>query len=179
MDFSRQEYRSGLPFPSPKDLPGSGIEPPSPALAGRFFTTKPPGKSYSAYNSLHLLIPHSQLYPSLTIPIPWNYKSFYIIVFLTLRCEYLFPFLSLHCTVGSLKSETTRCPIEQVPNKYSSNKMEDGRAGGSCRVAWARLLREGPWLFFLVSQLELDTQLPWRDFWTLSYIKEISGTISK
>ena len=33
-----------MPFPSPEDLPGSGIEPTSPALAGRFFTTEPLGK---------------------------------------------------------------------------------------------------------------------------------------
>ena len=42
MGFSRQEYWSGLPFPSPEDLPDPGIEPVSllsPALAGRFFTT--------------------------------------------------------------------------------------------------------------------------------------------
>jgi len=32
MGFSRQEYWSGLPFPSPGDLPNSGIEPGSPAL---------------------------------------------------------------------------------------------------------------------------------------------------
>ena len=32
MGFSRQEYWSGLPFPSPKDLPNPGIEPRSPAL---------------------------------------------------------------------------------------------------------------------------------------------------
>ena len=32
MRFSRQEYWSGLPFPSPEDLPDSGIEPRSPAL---------------------------------------------------------------------------------------------------------------------------------------------------
>ena len=32
MGFSRQEYRSGLPFPSPGDLPNPGIEPKSPAL---------------------------------------------------------------------------------------------------------------------------------------------------
>ena len=44
MRFSRQEYWSGLPFPSPGDLPDPGIEPTSPALAGRFFTTAPPGK---------------------------------------------------------------------------------------------------------------------------------------
>ena len=42
MEFSRQEYWSGLPCPPPGDLPDSGIEPMSlmsPALAGRFFTT--------------------------------------------------------------------------------------------------------------------------------------------
>ena len=46
MGFSRQEYWSGLPFPHPGDLPDPGIEPESsasPALAGRFFTTEPPG----------------------------------------------------------------------------------------------------------------------------------------
>ena len=46
MGFSRQEYWRGLPFPPPF-LPDSGIEPKSPvspALAGRFFTTVPPGK---------------------------------------------------------------------------------------------------------------------------------------
>ena len=41
MGFSRQEYWSGLPFPSPGDLPGPGIEPVSPVLAGQFFTTAP------------------------------------------------------------------------------------------------------------------------------------------
>ena len=42
MVFPRQEYWSGLPFPSPEDLPDSKTEPTcfvSPALAGRFFTT--------------------------------------------------------------------------------------------------------------------------------------------
>ena len=42
MEFSRQEYRRGLPFPSSSDLSNPGIEPEdlaSPALAGRFFTT--------------------------------------------------------------------------------------------------------------------------------------------
>ena len=47
MGFSRQEYRSGLPFLSLGDLPNPGIKPTSPvspALAGGFFTTEPPGK---------------------------------------------------------------------------------------------------------------------------------------
>ena len=45
-DFPWQKYWSGLPFPSPGDLPDPGIKPTSPvspALAGRFFTTEPPG----------------------------------------------------------------------------------------------------------------------------------------
>ena len=41
MEFSRQEYWSGLPFPPPGDLPDPGIEPASSALAGVFFTTEP------------------------------------------------------------------------------------------------------------------------------------------
>ena len=42
MEFSRQEHWSGLPFPSPGDLPNLGIEPislMSPAMEGGFFTT--------------------------------------------------------------------------------------------------------------------------------------------
>ena len=42
--FPRQKYWSGLPFPSPGDLPNPGFEPTSPALSGGFFTTEPPGK---------------------------------------------------------------------------------------------------------------------------------------
>ena len=42
--FPRQEYWSELPFPSPGDLPNPGIEPVSPALVGRFFTTELSGK---------------------------------------------------------------------------------------------------------------------------------------
>ena len=44
MKFSSQEYWSGLPLPSPGNLPDPGMEPVSPALAGGLFTTEPPGK---------------------------------------------------------------------------------------------------------------------------------------
>ena len=44
MELPRQEYWSGLPYPSPGDLPDPGIELTSPALAGGFFTTESPGK---------------------------------------------------------------------------------------------------------------------------------------
>ena len=44
MGFSRQEYWSGLPFPSSGDLPNSGIEPESPALEADALTSEPPEK---------------------------------------------------------------------------------------------------------------------------------------
>ena len=69
--FTRQEYRNGLPFPPPGGLPDPGIEsesPVSPALAGGFFTTEPPGKPYN-----------------------WEYHIFYIIFI----GSYLVLFLSI------------------------------------------------------------------------------------
>ena len=51
MEFYRQEYWSGLPFPTPEDLPNPGTEPVSLAsleLAGRFFTTASLGKPAKA-----------------------------------------------------------------------------------------------------------------------------------
>ena len=44
MEFSRQEYWSGLPFPSPGDLPDPGMEPRSPALQADALLSEPPGK---------------------------------------------------------------------------------------------------------------------------------------
>ena len=66
MVFPRQEYWSGLPYPSPLDLPDLGIEPASPALAGGFFLTAEPsgkpylgqisGPSHISWASLHLAL---------------------------------------------------------------------------------------------------------------------------
>ena len=49
--FLRQEYWSGLLFPSPGDLPDPGIKPVSPALSDGFFTTELPGKPNSMFLS--------------------------------------------------------------------------------------------------------------------------------
>ena len=47
VEFSRQEYWSGLTFPPPPGgLPDAGIKPTSPALTGGFFTSELPGKSH-------------------------------------------------------------------------------------------------------------------------------------
>ena len=72
MGFPRQEYRSGLPFPSTGDLPDPGIEPTSPALAGGLSTTEPPGNPPLGY-LLSMLLPEklqviSHLLASVVIP---------------------------------------------------------------------------------------------------------------
>ena len=70
MGFPRQEYCCGLPFPSPGDLPYSGIEsmsPMFPAMAGGFFTTEPPGNPYSSIK----LLRHAD-------PWPWPQRLWFI-----------------------------------------------------------------------------------------------------
>ena len=67
MGFSRQEYWSVLPFPAPMDLPNPDIEPMSPALAGRFFTTEPPGKPLLWYREALIDILLERLYILLKI----------------------------------------------------------------------------------------------------------------
>ena len=52
MGFPSQKYWTGFPFPSPGDLPNPGIKPESPALAGGFLTTEPPGKPKFAISIL-------------------------------------------------------------------------------------------------------------------------------
>ena len=59
MGFPRQEYWSRLPLASSGDLPYPEIEPISPALAGGFFTSVPPGKprkSISSKENFHLFL---------------------------------------------------------------------------------------------------------------------------
>ena len=58
MGFSRREYWSGLPFPSPGDLPNPGIEPRSPTLQADALTSDPPGKPF-VLNVIHKASPPS------------------------------------------------------------------------------------------------------------------------
>ena len=71
MEFSRQEYWSGVPFPSPGDLPNSGIKPTSPAipaLAGGIFTTVLSEKLFKIW-AKH--IPWIHLFNSINVPVRW------------------------------------------------------------------------------------------------------------
>ena len=74
MGFLRQEYWSGLPFPSPGDLPNPGIEPTSlmsPALVGGFFTTS----AHWEAPAIHCLVNYSKYYL-----LNNNFQSPYIVV---------------------------------------------------------------------------------------------------
>ena len=56
MGFSRQEYWSGLPFPSLRNIPDPGIEPWSPALLADALPSEPPGKSRCIYDLANLAL---------------------------------------------------------------------------------------------------------------------------
>ena len=55
MEFPRQEYWSGQPFPSPGDLPNPGIKPWSPALQANSLPSEPPGKPSRSWAPAFLL----------------------------------------------------------------------------------------------------------------------------
>ena len=67
MGPSRQEYWSGLQFPPPRDLPHPGIKPTSPILAGKFFTTEPPGRPF-----ISLKVKVAQSCPTLCDPMDYT-----------------------------------------------------------------------------------------------------------
>ena len=58
MGFSRQDYWSGLPIPSPGDLPDTGIEPGSPELQADSLLSEPPGKLKAKSPNSEILFPN-------------------------------------------------------------------------------------------------------------------------
>ena len=64
--FSRQQYWSGLPFPSPVDLPDPGIEPRSPALQTDAFPFEPPGKEIQKRGAMCIYVADSLCYTAKT-----------------------------------------------------------------------------------------------------------------
>ena len=91
MGSPKLEYWSGLPFPSPGNLPNSGTKHTSPALAGRFFTTEPLGKPQYKVKNLKYL-------PCSIVAILFS-KYFFASWLLLLPC-------SLHCLVRWLQLPT-------------------------------------------------------------------------
>ena len=109
MQFPRQEHWSGLPFPSPGDLPHPGFKPPFPVLAGRFFTTEPPGKpkdAAAAAVSLSDSVQPLRRQPT-RLPRPWDSPGKNTGV----GCHFL-----LQCMKVESESEVAQsCPIPSDP----------------------------------------------------------------
>ena len=82
MEFSRQEYWSGLPFPSPGDLPDSGIEPRSPTLWADALLSEPPFllPCVQFQNPFQLRCPHTITGPLKLSPYSClTYQTFYLL----------------------------------------------------------------------------------------------------
>ena len=71
--LGRQEYCSGLPFPSPGHFSNPGTEPTFPALAGRFFTTEPHLIFYISVNYSHHVVDQT---PSAYLSFNWKFVPF-------------------------------------------------------------------------------------------------------
>ena len=86
MGFSRQEYWSGLPFPSPGDLPDPGIEPRASTLQADALPSKPPGKLQNDWarkpllNSLVKIYLNSKTRSYFRILNKWNFISHLIVM---------------------------------------------------------------------------------------------------
>ena len=82
MEFPRQEYWSGLPFPPPEESSGPRDRTESPALANRFFTTEPPGKLHTPLLDANMAftLPRGGVtfwyIPSTKDEATWNFLSF-------------------------------------------------------------------------------------------------------
>ena len=73
MEFSRQEYWSGLPFPSPGDLPNPGIEPRSPTLQADTLPSEPPGNTSICVHQIECIF--RRYYSILCASFSWEYQK--------------------------------------------------------------------------------------------------------
>ena len=129
MGFSRQEYWSGLPFPSPVDLPDPMIKLMSPALASRFFTNEPPGKPRPIF-TLYASVQFSSIPLFVT---PWtaalqaslsvtNSRS----LLKLLSIESVIPFNHLICY----------CPLLLPPSNFPSIRVFSNES--TLRIRWSK-----------------------------------------
>ena len=102
MGFSRQEYWSGLPFPSPGDLPYPGIKPGSPAFQADALTSEPSGKPspFFQFSSVQSLS-HVRLFAT-----PWILSLVDIKSFCICGCAFFFSLMFCLSAVLGLKSKT-------------------------------------------------------------------------
>ena len=116
MGFSRQEYWSGLLFPSPGDLPDPGIEPGSPTLQADAFPPAPPGKPWcTKYRDFPL------------VPYPHSCAASLIINILEFVCTFVTTDAPIrtchHCTSAQFTLSSTRGVYFMVLNKHTVTRI--------------------------------------------------------
>ena len=125
MGLSRQEYWSGMPYPSPGDLPDSGIEPGSPALQADSLTSEPLGKPMYMYIHRHVRT-HIYTHRAAKIRISFflqQYRNFYQL------------FSKSANSNNALITHT-------IPNTQTSNQYQlQGQGGLACCDSWGRRVR--------------------------------------
>ena len=141
MRFPRQEYWNGLPFPSPGDLSIWRIKPASP-IAGRFFTTEPPGKQQrciaaklGSFEVLALVLPLSCLQDGLKMttsipvwhsgPLLWRKESW--------SCSQIVIFICFSLTLTCRSGEST-CLCFTWSRSFSGQKS--GYTEGISQKPW-------------------------------------------
>ena len=97
MGFLKQEYRSGLPFPSLGHLPDTGIELTSPALTCGFFTTEPSGK--------HVYIIYTHTYIYIMDRNKWGHICIHINTYIC-----IFPFVSMALRFLDYRAHNLKIP---------------------------------------------------------------------
>ena len=137
MGFSRQEYCSGLPFPSPGDLPNPGIEPKSlmsPELVGRFFTTSATWEAIL----LSLRLIEKLLFQPLSANQPGCYVASITLVV-----------LNLFWPPRWLSSKRIRRPMQEtqemlIQSLVQEDPLEEEMVTHTRILAWRMLWREEP-----------------------------------
>ena len=126
MEFSREEYWSGLPFPSPGDLPNPGIEPRSPALQADSLPSEPSGKLAFVEDSGNI---SSRIFFS-----TWTIFEIFIEFVTILFLFYVLVFFG-HDTCGLLAPWPR---IEPVPSALEGKVLTTGTSGKSLdlRIDW-------------------------------------------
>ena len=128
VEFSRQKYWSGLQFPSPGDLPDPEIKPESPAsqaLAGRFFTREPSGKTPVFPERFNLRVNIKDLYIALCHPsvsIWYNWEAFVKAEYI-LKRQMLTFFFPLPWTEHYFQSKNYRLALLQATAANPNNRF--------------------------------------------------------
>ena len=123
MGLSRQEYWSGLPFPSPGDLPDPGIEPRSPALQANALTSEPPSKL--PFTTLGVFIYFAKILNTYTKhSLLW--RHYYIIIDIYLpSCGpfYLITYIQSQISPLLFLAPETRELLKQTPRTLSEDHV--------------------------------------------------------